>query len=190
MDTLERDGREWRLGTAADVAWIDEGTDIGITITSAIPAVFEAYATIVLPEDQDEQTRHDEALLTVLREHATDPRWWLGYLDTGADDVVFADAPRVHLYADWPYVLVLAGAEQAASWQRWEPGSFWSGHLPNLLFPADRSWLVSTLWDDDWTCVGGTTALIDRLLADPELGPRTRRVEPEQDATPPGHTAI
>ena len=24
--------------------------------------------------------------------------WWLGYLDTGADDIVFPDAPKVTLY--------------------------------------------------------------------------------------------
>jgi hypothetical protein len=126
----------------------------------------------------------------VLRAHSTTRRWWLGYLDTGADDVVFPNAPRVELYSGWPYVLVQAGPEQASTWRQWEPGSFWSGHLPNLVFPADHRWLVSTLWDDDWTCVGGPAALVDDLLDDPVLGPRTRLTEPGQDATPPGHRAI
>jgi hypothetical protein len=31
-------------------------------------------------------------------------------------------------------------------------------------FPGDRSWLLSTLWDDDWTCTGGSSALIDGFL--------------------------
>jgi hypothetical protein len=58
------------------------------------------------------------------------------------------------------------------------------------MFPADRSWLVSTLWDDDWTCIGGRTALVESVLHDPELGPRARRVElGGDDATPPGHEA-
>jgi hypothetical protein len=178
------------LGTASDVAWIAAGTTVDTAITSAIPAVFDAYATIVVPEDTADQARHDSALMSVLRAQATDQRWWLGYLDTGADDVVFPDAPRVRLYTDWPYVLVQAGPEQAARWRRWDLGSFWSGHLPNLMFPVDRRWLVSTLWDDDWTCVGGPTALIEQLLGNPELRPRARRVDPNQDATPPGHRAI
>jgi hypothetical protein len=42
-------------------------------------------------------------------------------------------------------VLVEAGPQQAATWRRHESPSFWKGALPNLMFPADRSWLVSTL---------------------------------------------
>ena len=144
----------------------------------------------MLPEDPTDQPRHDAALLSVVRAHATDQRWWLGYLDTGADDVVFSASPRVSLYSNWPYVLVRAGPDQAASWRRRAFGSFWSGHLPNLMFPVSRCWLVSTLWDDDWTCIGGTAALMRGLLGHPELGPRVRQVEPDQDATPPGHTAM
>jgi hypothetical protein len=182
----------WSLGTAADVAWITAGTTVDTTITSAIPAVFDAYATILLPEDLNNQERHDEAVLSVLPAHSSAGRlWWLGYLDTGADDVVFPDAARVSLYSGWPYVLVLAGPEQAATWRRWDGGaSFWSGRLPNLMFPADRSWLISTLWDDDWTCVGGPAALVEDLLRHPDLRSRSRRVEPGEDATPPGHQAI
>ena len=41
------------------------------------------------------------------------------------------------------------------------------GVLPNLFFTVDRSWLVSALWDDAWTCVGGTDGLIDRLRSWP-----------------------
>jgi len=40
------------------------------------------------------------------------------------------------------------------------------GTLPDLIFPADRSWLVSALWDDTWTCIGGPRHLIDALAAD------------------------
>jgi hypothetical protein len=148
--------------------------------------VYDAYATIVVPEDWTDQPPHDAALLSVLRRHGADQRWWLGYLDTGGDDVVFPDAPRVTLYAGWSYVLALAGPEQASVWRRW---SSRSTHLPNLMFPLSRGWLVSTLWDDDWTCVGGTAALVDDLLRHPDLSPRVRRVEIGQDATPPGHTA-
>ncbi|MGI8665500.1 MAG: hypothetical protein ACR2N4_05655 [Jatrophihabitans sp.] len=187
-----RDGRRWPLATDAEVAWIAATTTIDKTITSAVPPVYEAYATVLLPADLDDQARHDEAVLSVLRAHSSPGgRWWLGYLDTGADDVVFPEAPRVRLYSGWPYVLVQAGPEQAASWRGWDRGaSFWSGRLPTLMFPTDRSWLVSTLWDDDWTCVGGPGALVDDLVRHPELKRRCRTVELGLDATPPGHQAI
>jgi hypothetical protein len=195
--TRVRDGNVWPIGGYAEVAWIQEGTSTTTLITAAIPPLFDAYATVELPEPggiahgllSDEQERHDRALLAVLSRYAAPQRWWLGYLDTGADDVVFPDAPPVRLYANWRYVLVGAGPQQATTWRSEGSGSFWKGSLPNLMFPADRSWLVSTLWDDDWTCIGGSTTLVEDLLGDSELGRRARRVTLEDDATPPGHQA-
>lgn len=185
-----RDGRSWSLGTAGDIEWIAAGATVDTTITSAIPPTFDAYATIVLPDGGEGQEQHDEAVLSVLRKQSTSRAWWLGYLDTGADDVVFPDAPRVMLYSGWPYVLVKAGPKQAATWRVQRTGSFWSGPLPNLMFPVDRSWLVSTMWDDDWTCVGGTNGLIESLLNHAELRSRTLRINLGEDATPPAHRAI
>jgi hypothetical protein len=184
-----KEGSTWRIGTDAEVAWITDGTSMGRTITAAIPPVFEAYATVALPyagEGQDEaQAQHDRAVLALLSGQSPDQPWWLGYLDTGADDIVFPDAPKVTLYYGWDYVLVEAGPEQAATWRQWGDWSFWKGALPNLMFPPDRSWLVSTLWDDDWTCIGGQAELIDRFLHHPGL--EVRPVALGQDATPPGH---
>ena len=57
-----------------------------------------------------------------------------------------------------------------------------------MIFPADRSFLVSMLWDDDWRCLGGSAALIEDIVREPAF--TARRVEPGQDATPPGHTAF
>jgi hypothetical protein len=188
MVSEERDGRTWRIGTDAEVAWIANGTSVDRTITSAIPPIFEAYATIVLPYGGEGQEVHDRAVLSVLSEHSTGQPWWLGYLDTGADDIVFPDAPVVTLYSGWHYVLVEAGSEQAATWRQLDPRSFWKGVLPNLMFPADRSWLVSTLWDDDWTCIGGPAALVGKFLRHPDL--QARQVALGQDATPPGHQAF
>jgi hypothetical protein len=98
------------------------------------------------------------------------------------------DAPKVRLYSDWPYVVIQVGPDQAATWRRDADITPWHSGLPELLFPADRSWLVSTLWDDDWRCVGGPTALVTALLRHPEL--ETRPVGLGEDATPPGHEAI
>jgi hypothetical protein len=188
--TRARDGRAWRIGDDAEVSWIQDGTSITKAITSAIPPAFDAYATLELPKCWQDQNRHDAAVIELLSRHSGWQPWWLGYLDTGADDVVFADAPRATLYTGWEYVLVEAGPRQAASWRTSDVGTFWKGALPDLMFPADRSWLVSALWDDDWTCIGGCAALVEDLLHDRELGPRARRVElGDHDATPPGHEA-
>jgi hypothetical protein len=94
----------------------------------------------------------------------------------------------VRLYSQWPYVLVEAGPDEAAAWRKQTPS--FKGVLPDLMFPADRSWLLCTLWDDDWTCIGGSVPLIDGFVRHPDLRRRTRRVDlSDEDATPPGHVA-
>jgi len=179
----EKDGQKWRLGTDADVAWIQDSCTVGLTIGAAIPLVFEAYATILVPDKDDGRAEDLHLLLRLLEEQSGDQPWWLGYLDTGADDVVFPDAPKVTLYASWRYVLVQAGPDEAARWRQ----DWWSWRAgPDLVFPADRSWLLSWLWDDDWRCIGGPTTLIDRLLNQSKL--QVRKVGPYEDATPPGHS--
>jgi hypothetical protein len=187
MVRVARDGSTWRIGTDADVAWITSGTSTGLTITSAIPPVFAAYATVVLTEGGEGQEAHDQAVLGLLGQRSADQSWWLGYLDTGADDPVFPDAPMVDLYSGWRYVLVEACPQQAATWRKHNL-SFWKGALPDLMFPADRSWLVSTLWDDDWTCIGGPAELVESFVRHPRL--QARPVTLSQDATPPGHHAF
>jgi hypothetical protein len=193
----DANGHSWRIGTEAEVAWIAEGTSANLTITSAIPPVFDAYATVVLPDNGEDLQRHNRAMLATLAGQspgAPGPRWWLGYLNTSDFDMVspgvaMARLPKVALYSNWDYVLVEAGPRQAATWRRTEPkGYWWDDALPDLMFPADRSWLVSTLTDNDWTCVGGPASLIDQLLGHPHL--RARRVRLGEEATPPGHRAF
>jgi hypothetical protein len=190
-----KEGRRWRIGGDAEVAWIEENTPSGLAITSAIPAAFEAYATLALPGTGEHDPapwldgvdRHEASVMAILSEQTATQPWWLGYLETGASDVVFSDVERVMLYAGWGYVLIEAGPEQAAMWRDDEQ---WKGRLPDLMFPADRSWLLSTLWDDFWSCLGGSQELVDAFLKDSFLGDRTRVVEVSaEDATPPGHTA-
>jgi hypothetical protein len=188
-ETRAKDGRNWRIGTDAEVAWIAGSTSAGRGIASTIPPVFEAYAALELPPNGRGQEQHDQAVLTLLTAWSGGPPWWLGYLDTGADEIVFPDAPRVTLYSGWRYVLIEGGPEQAATWRGKAEWSFWKGALPNLMFPADRSWLVSTRWDDDWTGVGGPAGLIAAFLRHPALLARPV-VPPGPDATPPGHQAL
>ena len=123
-----KDGSSRRIGTGADVAWIVAGTSVSRTITAAIPP--EAYATIVLPGGSEEQDKHDQAVLALLSEQSPGQSWWLGYLDTGADDIVFPGAPMVTLYPGWHHVLVEAGPEQAATWREQDLGSFWKACCP------------------------------------------------------------
>ncbi len=198
-ETRQKDGRAWRIGNDGEVAWIANGTEDGVRITSAIPPIFEAYATVLRPgiveeggaqmshATPEQERRHEAATLTILQSITAAQSWWLGFLETGVSDVIFDDAPKVKLYAGWPYVLVEAGPEQARTWRK--PDVF-DGSLPDLMFPADRTWLLSTLWDDCWACVGGPRTLIDRFLSDPALGDLTREVDPSMsDATPPDYTA-
>jgi hypothetical protein len=187
MVTRSRDGSTWRIGTDAEVGWIAAGTSPTRTITGAVPAVFEAYATVLVAYGE-ERDAHDRAVLTLLRQQSPGQRWWLGYLHTGTDDIVFPGAPMVTLYPGWRYVLIEAGPDQAAAWRPDDGRAHGTGDLPNLMFPADRSWLVSTLWDDDWTCIGGPAELVDGFLRHPDL--QARPVALGQDATPPGHEAL
>ncbi|MEK8105325.1 hypothetical protein NKG94_09305 [Micromonospora sp. M12] len=91
---VHRDGRSWRIGTASDVAWLAGHTTQGFTVTTAIPEVFDAYATFHPPEGVRFDD-HEHAVIDELVAHTPEQPWWLGYLDTGAHDVVFPDAPRV-----------------------------------------------------------------------------------------------
>jgi hypothetical protein len=56
-------------------------------------------------------------VLAVLSERTAAQPWWLGYLDTGAADIIFNEVRKVRLYADWRHGLVQAGPEQAGSWR-------------------------------------------------------------------------
>jgi hypothetical protein len=179
-----RDGQEWRLGANADVTWINDGTSASTAITAAIPPIFASYCTLLLPRNENvELAAHEQAVIEILTEQTQEQPWWLGYLDTGASDVVFPYAPRTTVYYGYGYVLVEAGPREATSWREAD----FKGALPDLMFPQDRSWLVSTMWDDDWTSIGGSEQLVTSFLRHSSLGPKARRLALGQDATPPGH---
>ena len=169
------------------VDWITTSTWRDRTIRSAIPPIYARYATVVVPDGDTAKTLADAALVEVMQAHTAAQPWWLGFLDTGLADLVVADAPMVAVYDGWPYVLLEAGPERALTSRRNRDVTPWHSALPELMFPRDRSWLVSTSWDDDWRCVGGPAPLIDGLLLRPDL--QVRAVTLEEDATPPGHSS-
>lgn len=59
-------GHSWRIGTDAEVAWIAGSTSPNLTVTAAIPPVFDAYATVVLPDNGEDTERHNGAMLALL----------------------------------------------------------------------------------------------------------------------------
>jgi hypothetical protein len=80
------------------------------------------------------------------------------------------DGPRLHV-AGRDHLLFAGPASEAGQW-----GAVSFGHgiprdinSPNLVWPADHAWCVTTDIDSTWTGVGGTAALADDLLADPAL---------------------
>ncbi|MBG6065680.1 hypothetical protein [Micromonospora ureilytica] len=178
-----KDGRQWRIGTASDVAWLAGRTTQGLSVTTAIPPVFDAYGTFHPPTGVGLDA-HERAVIDELAACTPDQPWWLGFLDTGAHDVVFPQAPKVSLYWGWSYLLVEAGPEQALTWRTGHLRG--DGALPDLFFPADRSWLVSALWDDTWTDIGASVAVLTALRHNPLVN--ARLVGPDEDACPPGLT--
>ena len=70
---------------------------MSFAITSAIPPVFEAYATLELPGSGDRRflsepplenpDSHTAGVLAVLSAHSAGQLWWIGYLETGGSDI-------------------------------------------------------------------------------------------------------
>ena len=186
---LDSNGQPWQIGTRATVDWITEGVMVDGTVAGAVPPRFEAYAAFEEPDCSPDEphsnhdfehrerqiVEHERAVVSHLRRYSP-TQWWLGYLDTGAHDVVFPAAERVSMYFQWNYVLVQAGPEAALAWRP---------SLPDLIFPLDRSWLLSMLWDDADSCVGDPTGLIDDLIYDPKVN--ARRLSTNEPLHPPGY---
>lgn len=55
------------------------------------------------------------------------------------------------------------------SWEPVPPSPAWLRQPPNLIWPADHSWFVQSEYDLDSTLVGGSRALVNDVLASPEL---------------------
>jgi hypothetical protein len=77
------------------------------------------------------------------------------------------DGPKV----DNSYLLFGGKLSEAGDWGAadWGHGIRRAVNSPNLMWPADRAWFVTTNIDGTWTGIGGSTELIDDLLRDPRL---------------------
>jgi hypothetical protein len=116
------DGVAWTVGGQAEVERIAEGTGSGPQITTAIRLDTPPTRTLTNAGRRTSPAIRTSSVAKILRlstccAATAARRWWLGYLDTGASDIVFWDVPKVTIYWGWEYVLVLAGPDQAASWR-------------------------------------------------------------------------
>ena len=73
--------------------------------------------------------------------------------------------------------VVDAGQWGAASYGHGIPRDI---NSPNLLWPADHAWCVTTDVDTAWTGVGGSSALADELLTDARLEVVRTRYDAEE----------
>lgn len=83
--TRDKGGRSWQIGT--DAEWISRGTVAGLTVASAIPRVFEAYATVVVPELRAGLEEHEHHVVRLLSQQSTDVNL-LDRRHTHRDDVL------------------------------------------------------------------------------------------------------
>ena len=90
------------------------------------------------------------------------------------------NGPRVRIPAR-NYLLFRGPLDEAGQWGAADlvPGDVRPINSPNLMWPADHAWFVATEIDLPWTGVGGSTELIEALMADESLD--TERVEPSAD---------
>jgi hypothetical protein len=73
--------------------------------------------------------------------------------------------PTPHRYGpDFGVLLATTGTEPPTPAE-----VYWEDQSPNLWWPEDRAWFVATEIDYAWTYIGGSSQLIERLLADDRL---------------------
>jgi len=80
------------------------------------------------------------------------------------------EGPRL-LVAARDYLLFEGPVSQAGNWGATGFGPGIARHLnsPNLMWPADQAWFVTTSIEGSWSGIGGSEALVDELLGDDRL---------------------
>jgi hypothetical protein len=178
---VNKDGRAWRIGEEADVAWIRENTGLvrdyicdpsGVRDLRHPGAPDGDHLSAVPLEDSD---RHNAGVLAVLSEHSAGQSWWLGYLDTGGADIVFYNAQKVRLgpTSAW-YVLVEAGPEQVRVWREPEHRK---SPLPDLMFITDAGGCPNVHDPCHTSGPPGNPTKAQRVTADAGVGVRATLME-------------
>ncbi len=83
------------------------------------------------------------------------------------------ESPKVHLPSRAYFLFEgpLAAVGELGALVTWDPGGHQSfeRQTPSLWWPDDRAWCSGNEVDSTSTCIGGSRALVDELLADPDL---------------------
>ncbi len=92
------------------------------------------------------------------------------------------DAPRAELPRWRSYLLFTGPITDVGDWGARPPRPGWPASLPQAsqTWPADHAWCITSDVDPDWFTVGGSQALVDAVLAHPDL-----RAEPATYGSPP-----
>lgn len=136
----------------ADVDWLRLNNGAAGTLGYAIPGYFAVYGAMNLP---DEIAATEDRLLDALAPESGE-ELIAGWIDRGPWPPPAGDEHVI--YWDWKYRL----RRVQSSDLRGLPGEG-ERCFPDLLFPINRSWLVSMLWDDSWRSIGATRAVARRI---------------------------
>jgi hypothetical protein len=103
-------------------------------------------------------------------------------LPLGRDHIVLAGSLSAvdQIVRDWSKLssarMVFTATEEDGPSPQPDPSEFLLRESPNLIWPADHTWLVASEVDFDSTLVGGSAKLIEAIVESPEL--EAWRVEP------------
>ena len=163
--------------------FVDSGADVW-TVALMGPPGFEAYARVWFCLDaDDEQHVGDTEVLhrvqQVLMRHTRSTTAFFGFwegsgcLDGHPAEALMSHPARLHLFDGPPphsgssmrsYHLLTGAIDDADAWS--------SAGALHLAWPTDRSWFLAEDVDPDWIGIGGSRAVIDELLAHPDLDAR------------------
>jgi hypothetical protein len=163
-----RDGKDWQVGDDQTVSWIRSNTVGGGRITAAIPPIYPRYATL-MPSAGTAPEVFERECVEALEGCTPSQPWWLGFLHTGAFPSPFPDAQEVELNYNWEYLFVRARPPQALNWRRGNIRSGLDGLIPEIIYPEDRSWLLSGMWDDAFICLGCDESVLNTLRNHEEI---------------------
>ncbi|MGJ9413475.1 hypothetical protein ACHAAC_12285 [Aeromicrobium sp. CF4.19] len=92
------------------------------------------------------------------------------------------DAPRVDLLGQRSYLLFTGRVGDVGDWGARPLAPGWPRELPQaaLTWPADHAWCITSDVDATWFCIGGSQALVDAAVANPDLS-----AEPTTYGDPP-----